>query len=238
MTRTIRMMWTDGSLGLQERIKTGDVRDNSKINPDALMRRFYGVANINGVDYRVMTLMKEDNKAKRGNGIHAYEVSKIEVLDGQTTKPLSVSSRKSNTPNDSHDLNSELEAHDLNDSERAANSLLPLAKLLNNLEKSYDSGKKILDESKIADESTDLYRDPDETEDIWNDQSLGLQERITAAATRLANNHRDNKTLRNDAMRAIGGNLSDLRKAMSLQRTFDMTTVKRVADLARVLITN
>ncbi|MDY5632548.1 MAG: helicase-related protein [Bacteroidaceae bacterium] len=72
--------------------------------------------------------------------------------------------------------------------------------------------------------------------DIWKNQSLGLQERITAAATRLANNHRDNKTLRNDAMRAIGGNLSDLRKAMSLQRTFDMTTVKRVADLARVLM--
>ena len=83
-----------------------------------------------------------------------------------------------------------------------------------------------------------MYRDPDETEDIWNDQSLGLQERITAAATRLTNNHRDNKTLRNDAMRAIGGNLSDLRKAMSLQRTFDMTTVKRVADLARVLMNN
>ena len=122
--------------------------------------------------------------------------------------------------------------------DRAAKGLLPLAKVIENLEKSYDSGKKILDESKIADESTDLYRDPDETEDIWNDQSLGLQERITAAATRLANNHRDNKTLRNDAMRAIGSNLSDLRKAMSLQRTFDMTTVKRVADLARVLMNN
>ena len=70
------MMWTDGSLGLQERIKTGDVRDNSKINPDALMHRFYGVANIDGVDYRVMTLMKEENKAKRCNDIHSYEVQK------------------------------------------------------------------------------------------------------------------------------------------------------------------
>ena len=48
--------------------------------------------------------------------------------------------------------------------------------------------------------------------------SLGLDERITAAATRLANNHRDNKTLRDDAMRAIGGNLMNLRRAMSLQR--------------------
>ena len=84
--------WTDGSLGLQERIKTGDVRDNSKINPDALMHCFYGVANINGVDYRVMTLMKEENKAKRGNDIHSYEVQKIEVLDEETP----------NTPNGSH----------------------------------------------------------------------------------------------------------------------------------------
>ena len=92
-------MWTDGSLGLQERIKTGDVRDNSKINPDALMRRFYGVANIDGVDYRVMTLMKEENKAKRGNGIHSYEVQKIGVLD-----------ETPNTPNGTDGLNSELEA--------------------------------------------------------------------------------------------------------------------------------
>jgi len=37
-------------------------------------------------------------------------------------------------------------------------------------------------------------------------------------------------------MRAIGGNLRDLRKAMSLQRMFNMTTVKRVADLARILV--
>ena len=101
-----------------------------------------------------------------------------------------------------------------------------------------EKDKNLLEQSKLADEITDLYRDPDETEDIWNDQSFGLQERITAAATRLANNHRENKTLRNDAMRAIGGNLSDLRKAMSLQCTFDMTTVKRVADLARVLMNN
>ncbi len=81
-----------------------------------------------------------------------------------------------------------------------------------------------------------VIRPKNETEDIWKDGSLGLQERITAAATRLAANHTDNKTLRNDAMRAIGGNLSDLRKAMSLQRQFDITTVKRVADLARVLM--
>ena len=75
-----------------------------------------------------------------------------------------------NTPNGSHTSK--------------VNALVPVAvaKVIKNVEKSYDSGKNLLDESKIADESTDLYRDPDEVGDILNDQSLGLQERITAVA--------------------------------------------------------
>lgn len=205
------------------------------------MHRFYGAVVVDGAPYRVMTLMREERNASVGNGIHAYEVQKIEVLDEETP----------NTPNGvgSHPQ-----------SEIA--SSYPLAKVIKKVEKAHDSGKNLLSESEKVDESTDLYRDPDETEDIspddatsassqhnsrergstfdlhdvWKDQSMGLHERMTAAATRLANKHRANKTLRNDAMRAIGGNLADLRKAMSLQREYDRTTVKRVADLARVLM--
>lgn len=191
--------------------KDGKRKPENGTNENILVHRFVGAIKVDGKEYRVKTTMLEYKQADMASREYAYDVTKIEVLDDTTP----------NTPDDL---------------DRAAKGLLPLAKVIKKLEKSYDSGKKILDESKKVDESTDLYRDPDETEDIWNDQSLGLQERITAAATRLANNHRDNKTLRNDAMRAIGGNLSDLRKAMSLQRTFDMTTVKRVADLARVLM--
>lgn len=191
-------------------------RDTQKVNGGALMHRFYGAVAIDGKLYRVMTLMREEKRSDgMRNGVHAYEVQKIEVLD-----------ETPNTPNGTDGLNSELEASSA------------VAKLLQNVEKSYEKGKNLLAESKKNDEDTAFYRDGDETGDIWSDQSMGLQERMTAAATRLANNHRDNKTLRNDAMRAIGGNLSDLRKAMSLQRTFDMTTVKRVADLARVLMNN
>lgn len=192
--------------------KDGERKWDNGFNKGILMHRFAAAVRIGDEIYRVKTTMKEYENPQKANGHYTYEVTKIEVLDEQ-----------SNTPNGRSNV---------------SDVFVSGVKLLNNLEKSYDSGKKILDESKIADESTDLFRDPDETEDIWNDQSLGLQERITAAATRLANNHRDNKTLRNDAMRAIGGNLSDLRKAMSLQRTFDMTTVKRVADLACVLMNN
>lgn len=193
--------------------KINGVRDISKgVNNNVLIHRFIGAVRIDGKTYRVISKIKEYRETHLSARPSTYQVTEIEVFDEETP----------NTPNGS----------------KRANGYVHVAKLLKDFEKKHDGGKKILDESKIADESTDLYRDPDETEDIWNDQSLGLQERITAAATRLANNHRDNKTLRNDAMRAIGGNLSDLRKVMSLQRTFDMTTVKRVADLARVLMNN
>lgn len=205
------------------------------------MHRFYGAVVVDGVPYRVMTLMREEKNAIVGNGIHAYEVQKIEVLDETPNTPNGVGSHPQSEIGSSY----------------------PLAKLLQNVGKSYEKGKNLLDESKLADESADLYRDPYETEDIWNDQSLGLQERMTAAAARLSTNHKDNKTLRNDAMRAICANLDDLAKSMlghprkkdltdaermsvdakvgkvaRAQKRFDMTTVKRVADLARVLITN
>lgn len=88
-------------------------------------------------------------------------------------------------------------------------------------------------------ESDVLFRDVNtdmETEDIWKDKTLGLRERMTAAAVRLSENHKDSKEAKTNAMRAIGGNLSDLRKAMSAQKEYDKTTVKRVVDLAKVLI--
>ena len=59
-----------------------------------------------------------------------------------------------NTPNGTDGLNSELEASSA------------VAKLLQNVGKSYEIDKNLLDESKLADESTDLYRDPDDTDDV------------------------------------------------------------------------
>ncbi|MBD5172605.1 MAG: hypothetical protein HDT02_05245, partial [Bacteroidales bacterium] len=39
-----------------------------------------------------------------------------------------------------------------------------------------------------------------------------------------------------DAMRAIGGNLSKLRQAMARQREYDITTVKSMTDLSKILL--
>lgn len=102
-----------------------------------------------------------------------------------------------------------------------------------------------------------------ETSDIWKDQSIGLEERMTNAAIRLSNNQSADLTLRNDAMRAVTNNLQSLlhsmrnrrgtaqsfvgadRKveagvvdAMNAQAMFDRSTVKRVSDLARILMQN
>ena len=49
------------------------------------MTRNYGVANIDGVDYCVMTLMKKENKANRGNGkadSYRYYVCPLKI-DGE-----------------------------------------------------------------------------------------------------------------------------------------------------------
>lgn len=102
-----------------------------------------------------------------------------------------------------------------------------------------------------------------ETGDIWKDQSIGLEERITNAAIRLSNNQSADLTLRNDAMRAVTNNLQSLLHSMrnrrgtaqsfagadrkveagvvgatNAQAMFDRSTVKRVSDLARILMQN
>lgn len=100
-----------------------------------------------------------------------------------------------------------------------------------------------------------------ETGDIWKDQSLGLKEKITYAALRLSKAQADDMTLRNDAMAAIGDNLKNLlhdmrnrrgttqkfasadhkveaniAKAKAAQLRYDRSTVKRVGDIARILM--
>ena len=107
-----------------------------------------------------------------------------------------------------------------NSTSRTTSNSIAVAKLLQNVEKAYDTGKKLLDESKIDDESTDLYHDQDETEDIWTDGSLEFDEMITRAAVRLLDKHRDDKTMKQDAYRAIGGNLTKLRQAMAWLKCF------------------
>lgn len=74
-----------------------------------------------------MTLMRENRVPQNKDGLYAYEVQKIEVLNDETPS----------TPNGE-------------DSTKPESLTYPLAKLLNKVEKSKDSGKYLLDESKKA----------------------------------------------------------------------------------------
>ena len=120
-------------------------------NGNVLIHRCYGAVRIDGTDYRVKITLKEDGSHKNApHKAYTYEVTKIEVLDGQTTKPLSVSSRNSNTPNGS------------TDGEGVPSTSYTGAKLLKDVEKSYDTGKNLLEQSKLADKDTAMYLDGDE----------------------------------------------------------------------------
>lgn len=107
--------------------ETGGRSRNSSINEQSLMHRFYGAVRIDGNVYRVKTTIREYADKNRGARAHNYEVTKIELVEVPFTGDTNVSGEHS--------------------AMTSANSILG-AKLLENIEKSYDLGKKLLDESK------------------------------------------------------------------------------------------
>lgn len=112
-----------------------------------LVHRLYGAVEIGGKMYRVKTTMQEFRGGEE-NKPHSYEVTKIELLDspGKRENP-------DRPPSD------------------APNNSIDTAKLLQGVEKSYDSGKKLLDESKnLTDGETFFRKESDKSGYV----SLGL----------------------------------------------------------------
>ena len=85
---------------------------------------------------------------------------------------------------------------------------------------------KVSDEN-VADEGI-MFRDGD----------MGLEETITKMKVEASQANADNWQAKQDAMRAIGGNLNKLRQAMARQREYDLSTIKSITDLAKVLLEN
>ncbi len=112
-----------------------------------LVHRLYGAVELDGKIYRVKTTMQEFRGGEE-NKPHSYEVTKIELLDspGKRENP-------DRPPSD------------------ASNNSIDTAKLLQGVEKSYDSGKKLLDESKDLTDGETLFR---KEEDKSGYASLGL----------------------------------------------------------------
>ena len=101
-----------------------------------------------------------------------------------------------------------------------------------------DGEEEVPDDTENADE-TDGGKKKSDTKalrDILMFGNLSLTERTTAAKLLYSNIQNWDKKRKADAVKAIGENIADLAKAMRLQRDFDKATVKRVHDLARVLM--
>lgn len=71
---------------------------------------------------------------------------------------------------------------------------------------------------------------------LFRDSDMGLEETITKMKADAAAANGAGFTAKQDAMRAIGGNLSKLRQAMARQREYDITTVKSMTDLSKILL--
>lgn len=155
-----------------------------------LVHRLYGAVEIDGKTYRVKTTMQEFRGGEE-NKPHSYEVTKIELLDAPGTAVLPDSSPLDTTPSNSKNITSE-GSEKANESDSlplnsATNGYISTAKLLQGVEKSYDSGKNLLDESKDLTDGETLFR---EESDKPSEASLGLtkplNERIGKAIDKAA----------------------------------------------------
>lgn len=109
------------------------------INQESLIHRFYGAATIEGTMYRVKTTMREYRDQNHSPLAHSYEITKIELLEAPSDGVVS------------------------NSGEHVAmtsKSSISAAKLLKGVEKSYDSGKFLLEESEKAENPAEIrFRD-------------------------------------------------------------------------------
>ena len=131
-----------------------------------LVHRLYGAVEIDGKTYRVKTTMQEFRGGEE-NKPHSYEVTKIELLDTPGTAVLPDSSPLDMTPSNSIDT----------------------AKLLQGVEKSYDSGKKLLDESKNLTDGETFFRKEGDgvvTPEKTSETSNAMSERIIKTVEKVA----------------------------------------------------
>lgn len=114
-------------------IKKDGVRSaENGYNDQMLIHRFYGAVEIDGKMYRVKTTINEYRDESRTATPYSYEVIKIELLE------------ESNSPTELNSPNSEI-----------GGLSIETTKLLKGIEKSYDKGKYLLDESE---NDTPLFR--------------------------------------------------------------------------------
>ncbi|MDE6574146.1 MAG: hypothetical protein K2L84_02320, partial [Muribaculaceae bacterium] len=118
--------------------ENGVRKPENGFNDEKLIHRFYGAVDIGGKTHRVKTTIEESRDSKLETVPHSFEVTEIELLPEDNSSirmEPTVSPKKTGVPHRT-------------------------AKLLQGVEKSYDPGKKLLDESEIA------YREDNLTNEV------------------------------------------------------------------------
>lgn len=138
-----------------------------------LVHRLYGAVRLGGKTYRVKTTMQEFRGGEE-NKPHSYEVTKIELLEGSKTAnesdSLPLSRTTNNSENELLDTPGTAVLPDSSPLDMTPSNSISVAKLLNGVEKSYDSGKKLLEESKnLTDEDTYFRNNNDSPVSISKD---------------------------------------------------------------------
>ena len=140
----------------------GKRKAENGMNKDVLVHRCYGAVTIDGKPYRVKITLKEDPRDLSSPHItHSYEATKIELLAGTWEN------QEGPSPN--------------------TNNSISAAKLLNGVEKSYDSGKKLLDESKDLTEGDTYFKDINTNSSIADDAPLVVKH-VDKIAKKLGSN--------------------------------------------------
>lgn len=145
--------------------ETGKRKAELGYGNNILVHRLYGAVEMDGKIYRVKTTMQEFRGGEE-NKPHSYEVTKIELLDspGKRENP-------DRPPSD------------------ASNNSIDTAKLLQGVEKSYDSGKKLLDESKNLTDGETFFRKEGDgvvTPEKTSGTSNAMSERIIKTVEKVA----------------------------------------------------
>ena len=110
---------------------------DNPIDRTVLIHRFYGVILASNYSYRVKTTIKEYREVTKYNKPYSFEVIKIELLDFvESNSSISIA----NGPNSQGGLS------------------INVANILQNVEKSYDKGKFLLEESKKSDGWDAIFR--------------------------------------------------------------------------------
>jgi hypothetical protein len=156
-----------------------------------LVHRLYGAVELDGKMYRVKTTMQEFRGGEE-NKPHSYEVTKIELLDSPGKRenpdrpPLVSSNNSKNITSEGSEKANESDSLPLNS---ATNGYISTAKLLQGVEKSYDSGKKLLDESKDLTDGETFFRKEGDgvvTPEKTSETSNAMSERIIKTVEKVA----------------------------------------------------